>query len=448
MKRFSKATRAYFTSIILSLLALVAYGAKYGFNAMLTHLLPAGMYSDVILGLNFLSLFANLLPLGYATSSKRFLAKYITLQQPRQAASFIRYSVKMLIKTSIVFLFFLGLLTVLFFYLPVFQTTKFSYYHLVFYLLFLTPFYGLTVLLASFLQCHRNLFSFFVLVFPRRYMIFIIILFISNAVYHVFFTYEIIFFISLITFFILTLSAIGAFLVRFPSDIYKLAFHRGIISKSKQHLWRKTSDRFILAQVIFYCITVIDLFVAKILVVDSSQIDQYAALLALTDVTWYTAVAIYAYIAPRISLYIHKQKIKDPQQLKTKINQSNLVNLSAMLIFLIIAIFFGKNLIESFGGHYYNATSYTILFILLVGNIIGAFSRSAITILSYSGNERWLLIVGSSELLLLVTLCFLLTYWLGIIGTAIATSLVIILKSFFYMAVVHEKLKVKSVSVY
>lgn len=437
--------KAYFLSFILILIAIVAFFAKYCFNVLLTHVLPSGAYGNFSVAIKMLLLFSALLPLGSAVAAKRFLSKYIHQQDEEQASNYIRWNLYMLLIASVIFLLVLAGVIGTLKGFQIFDSRVISSYHIVFYLIFLAPLGALALLLANYLQCNNNIVIYNIISQIGKYFFYILAMLLTTYVLKLVYNYDVLWIMTLSV--VGCVSLLGIFLLAFllPGEIFRKVCSWRRTKAPPVRDWKITSFRLVINQALFSVLMTVDLLVAKLLVADSARVDQYAAMIMLASFAWVISISIYSVLPAQISLHIEKKQITAPEVLQSKINQVNIINL--LLVFLLgtLAIVFSRPIIGTFGPTYYNAVSQWTFIILVVGFLVGGFSRPAAAVVMYSGNELWMIYLSIGELIMITVSAVVLTLLYGIIGTAIAASATILMKTAVLLLISHYRVGVRAV---
>ena len=176
---------------------------------------------------------------------------------------------------------------------------------------------------------------------------------------------------------------------------------------------------------------------------DPLNTGQYATTLIIVNVFWLLGNTITAYIEPKLSLYNDQKKYN---QLKKSITNAMIANFLLSCIALGVILYFGADILRTFGVNYSTHTTQLSLSILAIGSFIGTFSIILASLIGLSGHETWLIYGASLEFVCLLISSIVLTIAYGIIGTAIAASGSIIIKSIFYFFVARYKITVEKPS--
>lgn len=435
---------SYKLSIYIILITIISYAAKYVFNLMLSHLLPEGMYGDFSIGLKTFNIFSVMVLLGTATAAKRFLSYYLHIHQEQNIFNYIRWNLRLIYLSSIIFTIFLAALISVMLILHVFNIKNITTYHIAFYLLFLTPFGAFAILLSSYLQCNENIFLYNFFTNGGRFFVYIILIAAAIYFFHVKFNYLSLWLITLLMLCFLNLIEISLVLKYLPYNFFKILFSK-LDKQASMPEWKKTSRRLILNQIFYLVLCAVDLYAVKFFTHKPIYVDYYAAILTIAGTFWLATNSIFSLITPKISLYLETYQ---KEKLQAEINRGNAINLLLQSIFLIILLFWGSHILRSFGPAYATPVAYKTLLIMAIGYAFGSFSRSSTLLLAFSGNEIYLVWGSIGELILITVSATILTIFYGIVGAATASTLTILIKAITYIIIARKQLKVKPITLW
>jgi O-antigen/teichoic acid export membrane protein len=176
------------------------------------------------------------------------------------------------------------------------------------------------------------------------------------------------------------------------------------------------------------------------LFVSSDEIGIYQVAISSAALAIVFLEIINAVVAPQFaSLYSQKAFSK----LKRLVNISSKLAFILTLLISFIFIIFGKNLLTYvFGTDLIDA--YPTLLILLIGQIISSYFGSVGFLLNMTGHEKEVMKANEISTAINILLAFLLTPTFGSIGTAIATTITVIISNILLNRMVFRKLKIKS----
>lgn len=432
------------TTILLIIIPFLAYGARYLFNIMASHALTIEDYGDLTLALKTFGVFSAFILLGTATSAKRFLSEYMQQHDQVSSLHYIHWNLGLIAKFSLVFVTFLTTLCAIMLSLHFFNLKEISSYHLTFYLLFLAPFGALSALLASYLQCNGNNVLYNIFTQGGLYGVFAGLWWLLPSFMPLEYGNKTLWLLTLAVLVILNVLEIALVLYYFPFDFIKKICAFGSHAKSAVlSTWKKTAHRLIVNQLVFLILCAVDLYAVKFCTDSAVTLGQYSAVLTIGGVLWLLSCSIYSSMTASISYLLGKNDISGLQILVTKANIINFWVTTAAMIGIAV---YGNAVLDTFGPHYATHESYTALIILTVGYYVGSFSRASTLLLSYSGNELYLVYGGFLELAVITVTAIAFTLMYGLIGAAVASTFTIVLKTFSFITVARQKTSIKSLS--
>lgn len=204
--------------------------------------------------------------------------------------------------------------------------------------------------------------------------------------------------------------------------------------------WLKFSSRMAVNNLVFILICAIDLFLVEFICPDASAVGLYSAALVIASFVLVIPQNLYTSFKTEISHYatsVHGRKI-----LEHDVKRINRLSFTVSFVLGLGIIIFSKTLLSYFGPLYFEAD--VALKILTLGFMATTFSQPASLFIVYSGNESMALQVSIVELAIILVAGIILTYFFGIVGTAMATSLSILIKTIYFHVQVYAKLKVRA----
>lgn len=439
----------FFNFITMSLLVLIpflAYGAKYLFNIQIAHLLNIELFGDFTLALKTFGIFSAFILLGTGTSAKRFLSEYFKAHDQASSLHYIHWNLRLISEFSLIFITALTSLCLTMVLLHVFDVKSIETYHITFYLLFLAPLGALSMLMSSYMQCNGN--TLFSNIFSQgaQYAIYSLLLWGMSYYYDGNYTNSTLWTISLAVLIILNICEALVIAFYFPRSFLKKIFafkeYRQI---PVQPTWKKTANHLILNQLVFLITCTVDLYAVKFFSHNSHiAVGQYSAILTIAGLLFLLSVSIYSTLTSSISYLLSKN---DLPALQRMVNNQNLINAVVTTLAAFCILFWGKDLLNTFGPHFGTETTYKALVILTIGYYLGSFTRASAALLSYSGNEIYLVYGSFCELAMIVISASVLTYFYGIIGAAVASSITVCFKSFGYVTVARKVTGIKPMGI-
>ncbi|AHE65604.1 hypothetical protein Loa_00013 [Legionella oakridgensis ATCC 33761 = DSM 21215] len=208
--------------------------------------------------------------------------------------------------------------------------------------------------------------------------------------------------------------------------------------------WLRTSSRLIANNIIFSVTCTIDLLAVEIFSSNESNVGLYAAILTIISFLWLIPTNIYQGLKPNLALML--SDINKRSELQSKLNRTNLVAFILIGIQGFLIIFFSREILLHFGPHYIAAQP--ALIILTLGVCFSCIARIAPVLLVYAGDEQIVLKWSIVELLLMFLLVIPATYYFDIIGTASATTVVLIIKPFVTILIARKTLNLRPISIF
>jgi O-antigen/teichoic acid export membrane protein len=429
-------------AIVSLLIAVGAYALKFIFNVVLSRHLGKTLYGDFSLGRMMMSLVGVLVLLGTATSSKKFFSKCLAMDDDHHEASssFVTWNLRLMLLSFCFLLALLLILTVVTMLLHLFEIKRFETYHLAFYMLWLAPILGLTILLTSYLRCNKNLYWSNVLGGAGFY--FIGLLLFIPAIYFL----EISMDFSHLFLFVFGILVILLFLDVFLANHYmpSILFNGakniynefGEASHNDKKHWRMVSFTLVLNQVIFSTVCMIDIVMVELFANSEAKVGEYAACLTVWGLQFLLTNQVFSTFSYRISSLIDGEENK--KILQRLISSGQTLNLTISAVVFIVICVFAKPILSTFGAHFETAS--LPLIILAVGGLISALIGPCASLLAYAGSEKSMLLISLFQFIILLALGVPFTIYFGIVGTASAGTASILFKSIVMQRMVKKRL--------
>jgi O-antigen/teichoic acid export membrane protein len=421
-------------------LALIGYSAKLALNILLAHYLTPSHYGDFSIALRTLAVLSSAALIGTEYSSKRFMPYYLSVGDTKTLTDYIKWNLNITRITFPLCLVIAITSLIIMHALHIWHIKDIRTHHLSIYMLWIAPFSSIFALLGTYLSCTNHGLIYRIFNKTRNLVFMLIFILIINC-----FNVEIdsyllvfVFFLSFFTLIILQLS----FLKKKEPLIFTHIVNTYHSSQSHtiQKDWVIVSIRFVLNNFIFLLICSADLIIIKFISPDENSVGLYAAALTLTAAMLVIPKNIFAFLNSKVHPLSRSKEGRE--QLVAMTIHFNQISLFSMVVIGLFIIIFSKELLGYFGAIYLQAEY--MLKILTFGFIIGAYSKSASTLLAYSNYEGLLLTISCVELVAIIVFGSLATYFYGIIGTASITAVVLALKTITMHSAVYYKLKLKS----
>lgn len=430
------------TTVVLILLAVASFIARYLLNILLARHFSAQLYGDFSIAIKVLGIVATMSLLGTNTSSKRFLAKYLHQFKDDDVYGYINWNFRFIFRTFvlciIVAIASLCVMHLLHFYHIKYLET----YHLAVFMLWIAPLMALFILLGSYLTCTRRvMLSYFLLNVAKNVMM---LVFFSVSIFFlsVSFTHIVIFrHLFLLLCFLLLLE------VYFVKTRSKNVLHIPLIRSANKHHrkekeWIKTSVTMIASNMVFLLLCAADLVIVEIFHPHEAAVGYYAAVLTITKVMWLIPQAVSKFVQPRVSHLLGSGAGR--VELQAIVNRGNVTLLFFTTLVLGLLIVEGRHLLIHFGKDYEHA--YVALVIVSFGTYVASFARAWAVLLNLGGHSHVIMKLVMFEFILLCVLASIGTYFWGLVGVAVASCSVMLIKSFILYYRVRKDLNLMPLS--
>ena len=435
--------QSYKSVVTLILVSILIYMINYGLNIFLARILDKGLYGDFVIATKTFVLVASLLMLGTGASAKRFLSKYLRMSKEQQAAHYISWTLRMILLSSSIFLIALLIFLILLITLHLFNIKALSSYHLAMYMLFIAPLGSLALLSANYLQCNNNVHWYN---FLRTSAESILLIGLFIVVFY-FFGFS----INIKSIWIIVFFAF-IFLIAFEASVLFFKLPKNVVWKTLQpketfqkKKWYTTAFNLIIMQVVSLLAATTDLYIVEIFTRNEVEVDQYAAILTISGLLYVVYCSVYKFISPRVSYCLASNQ---KNVLQKYINDANVINVLVVSLTFILLAWFGQPLMNQFGEHYATPHTYIALLITLSAYYIGSYNRPSILLISYSGQEKFLLIISFIQFALLIILGIPLTQQYDILGAALSLAISNAFRMIACVIIVNRRLKIKSLSIF
>lgn len=434
------------STVALFFLSILNYILQFLFTSYLTHHLTPALYGDFNLSLSFLAITANLALLGTQTTAVKFLPRYLQLKDSSILENFLSWIFKITGISFITCLCISFLIATAMFFFHAVGYKHLSSYELVIFTLWITPFTAFAMLLQKFILGNNRPVASYIL---------------QND-----FTY-----LTQLTLFMLAISVIGiqlnslsfslililsyAFIILVSLSFIQMHNER-FFSYIKEHLidrrhqvcpeWKKMSIKVILIGIIYYVIVALDLFILKVITPDKSQVGIYSVAWIICNIFIIAPKSIYTLILPQIDLYTQRNASYPISSFQKLLNKINGVVGIILLIFVLIVLVLGKEILFFFGPQY--ASAYLVLVICIFTAVLSSLSVSGVNLLLYSSNINTLLAIDIVNFSLTLVLGIVLTYFYNIIGISVARLIVQAAITILLVVYAKKKTMIKSLTVF
>jgi glutamate:GABA antiporter len=438
----NKGRKITFTLVVLG---GVAYFFKYFLNIILTRNLNPDEYGDLAVFLRTVIILSLILLVGTNNSTKKYLSKYFVKKDKYNIKNFIAWNARIISKSLVIYILSLFILYLIMMILHLFEIKNFFSYHYVFYYLAVAPLAAIAVLLSSYILSNKWPILFF---FFRKIAVFVVMLILIGGGL-LFYNIKISLYsigIFLLISYVIVIFAELVFISKLSNehklDDVVIDFRKTAKKADGEKQWLSDSFRMIGSQLIFNLIWTIDLFILEWIHYSEHDVGYYAAMLVLTNILLITPSAITTLLIPRITHFVGEKKFTE---LQSNINVINFTNIAILTIILIILLTFSKTLLLFFGEGYSSAE---IPFIILCFTYyIASIFVPAGKILTFVETDLQLKI-NLIELVIVVVLGVLLTWFWGLTGIAVSVLISIIFKSLLTYIILKRKLPINPLSLF
>lgn len=427
----------YRVPLTLLLAYTIAYLASYLFNVFLANVLGASMYGDYSLGMRILSVVAPIILLGTTSSSRRFIANYLVSKQQDDVTKYVVWNTRLFLCMSAVTIALITLSIIILIALHVYNLQDIKTYHIVIYLLYAAPILGLTQLSYSILLAfNRYSFATYVSnVAPYFLMnLFLLLLWLYVRNIHSILIAGVV----LLAYLCVNLVMILYMHYKIPElNLTKIFLSKEKINKKSSQEWLGTAKRFMFNGIVFTCINAIDLLTIELVLDNENLVGYYAATLMITKIILLIRVGFNAYISVKVS-----QLINEKAELQSMFKKVSTLQLCIIAILCLLLLLFSNTLLLHFGTGFLEAK--IPLEILIIGTGIAVFLTPGSMALLYSGNEKTVLLTNSVTLISYVIVCPIMTYYFGLVGTAITSAILETVPRFVIACIARHLLQVRT----
>ena len=201
--------------------------------------------------------------------------------------------------------------------------------------------------------------------------------------------------------------------------------------------WTNSAIAFFLLGALYTLSSRVDVFLLGLLR-GSEEVGVYNIVLKISEITSFGLVLVNFVMAPVIAKLFAKSELRQLQQLAT---QSARIVLVIGLPLLLLIIFFRKSILDFFGVNFFNGQE--ALLILCSGQLINILCGSVGTLLLMSGYQRFSVFSLTISTAFSIIFNIILTPKYGIVGTAIATAVSIVMWNCLMYLFVRKKLNIR-----
>ena len=389
---------------------------KYLFNAFIARHSSPAFYGDFRLAFATLLFLSQLIILGSNKATEKYLSQYVNEDNQAYIQYFTRWNTRFVLKCILVFIIILFLFYSVLGAWHIYQLKSMSNYHLLIYMLIITPAMSLVLCLASYLNAVKK---FLWVAFTQSVLVFLIplcILFLSTF----FFNFKlsvsglVLFLLlgysgsALLQYFLLKKNGFYLFFKMLPYDS---------LEKEKIKQWKNFSVKMIVNACLFSFASMIDLYIIELIPVYGDQnLGYFSACLAIIAVLWVPNSVTITLLTPYLSLQNNNDDNK--KHLQSILDK---VNLFGLVVFVIINAFFfvfGQRVLLFFGPSYTHL--YWMLNFMVVGYSIVIFLNTSELYLALNGGENTLTVLNIIKIFANIVFLSLSYYYYNLWGLVVS----------------------------
>ena len=403
-------------SLVLFATALVTFGLSYGLNLILARNLAPEDYGSLVFALRILGMLAAFSLLGTATSSTRFLAKYLQCHTSESAEGFLRWNTRIVLWPFLLSVLVGVLVCVTMFCLDFIDSRSIDSYHLSVYMLWIAPLTAAGLLFGAYILCaNRPVVSTLLsqlLPLGLQVALFSVLLFVLYAEPT-----------KLLIVGVLAASALVVAIVeltylrsRTSIRLRNLWPFRKKRSLPEEPEWLRASLWLIFGQSFFQLTTLVDVTLLELAPGREKELGYYGAVLAIVSVLFLVPQATLKPLAAKISSLLETPENR--RELQGELNHATRTNTLLALVLVGGILGFSQELLASFGPSY--TVAQPTLVIAGGASFLTVLGRAPIAVIARSDMEKRLLVVAGSDLAVLTVVGALLVGPFGMMGVAIA----------------------------
>lgn len=403
-------------SLILLAVALAAFGARYALNLVLARNLSPDSYGNLVFALRILGMVASLSLLGTATSSTRFLSKYLKHHTHESIEGFLRWN------THIVMWPFLASIAVgvtvciSMFCLDLIESRSIESYHLSVYMLWIAPLTASGLLFGAYLLCaDRPVAS---ALFSQLLPLGLQVVLFAGLLLALYAAPTKLLIVGVLGVSALLVATVQLTYIRVRTPIVlRHLWPFGKRQPVPEHpQWLRASLWLILGQSFTQIAGLVDVGLLEWTPGREAELGYYGAVLAIVNVLLVVPRATLTPFTAKISSFLDTPEGR--RELQSELNRTLRFN---TLIGLGLAggiLWFSRGLLSTFGPGYEAAQP--ALAVAVAAALVGNLGRAAIAMIARSDMERRLLILSGADFAVLLGVGAVLVGPWGITGVAVA----------------------------
>ncbi|MCF7791695.1 MAG: amino acid permease [Victivallales bacterium] len=417
-------------------------------NLILARNMLISAYGDLSLTIRIIAIVSLVLLLGTNLSAVKYLSYYFETGNIFSINRFVRWNYRLVFKNISLYIFLLCIVYLIIMTVDLGKIVlEVNSYKYTLFFLTLVPLVVISNLLSSYFLSYKWPVLYYFFNSMAKQFIFLMLLGISvlyfntelgliNILVLFIFTYLIMIFFE---FFFIT-RIFQEYNIRLPK-IFFLWKEKSNISDSESRIWKKESLKLIINRLIYYLNLSTGFFVLEIFHPDEKSLGFFAVIIAITNVIILIPTSIKSIILPKIKYLTTKKKHTELQQ---NIDQLNIINFLILTVLLIIILFFGNEILATFGVGY--KESYLPLIIIGTAYYISGLLIPIVNVLIFT-DTRKIITINVIQIFILITIGIFGTYYFYLSGMAFAILISSIIKSLLIYLSIKKSLPIRPLSI-
>ncbi len=413
--------------LVILLIGIIGYIALYAFNAFLTHHMIMSHYGAISAAISLLTIIGTVSLIGVDSSSKKYLAKYLFQQDSYRARQFLRWSLTVLLIASVIILVTDAVAIIGIFVIEKVIKVIDQRIYITFFFLLFSPFSAAILLISAYYaSIQKNIAATFIESSALNLILVAIACVILLMPFHLF-GVKLVFMIYAMAYSLLVaITGIGCYRAYQRRQMVLTTPVSELSVTPLQKTWLHTSIKvalFNMSTVLVIQCDILILYLMSFFVESIKTMHQTALFAVATTISsalWLIVSNSYNTVSPLTSS--HFDDPKKCRHLNRVILKATLTAVPLTLAVFFIIVVFGHAFLAHFGTNYVSA--YPTLVVLSISPLLFMASGYCSNGLKYTGHENSALKIMSLSMLVFFILCPLLTFYLGMMGTAISDIIV------------------------
>ncbi|MCH9614577.1 MAG: hypothetical protein SP1CHLAM54_14610 [Chlamydiia bacterium] len=426
--------------LAILVIVILAYVGNYALNLVLANMLYPTDYGDIAVVLQLLVIFAPFVLFGTELSVVRFLPKYLEDKDYPKVQGFLRWAFEVFVGFTALILL---LSSILVFISMIVQEegTAFARWHIWIYSIWLIPLYAVTIVLANILQSLKKftLSASFdgmkghALTLLMAGMLFLFWWIVGSRWIGVERLRFLVVFIMALA--MIIIAGVEVILCKryLPKEVWEV--HAVL---DRKH-WFSMSFKMVTSTVVFAGMISMAFILLELIHTKGGEVGHFASVVTIASsimvIGWVVDILVNPIIYPSI-------ESGDMSHLQSTLNSTNFFKILPGIIFLLVIVFFGKDLLTHFGKGFVNG--YPSLIVLACGFLIGLCFNTSGALLLYSHHQKENLFISLGQLIFLIVGDLICIPLFGLFGAAAVLAVSIVLSSLAQAHLVRKHLKIKT----